>query len=69
LFKSLFTSLGRLLSLDSLVLDIRDILGSALPVGVQDQTLVVFGLGQNAGPCVEKGRRGRNCVGDGLIRD
>jgi hypothetical protein len=40
-----------------------------LPVGVQDQTLVVFGLGQNAGPCVEKGRRGCNCVGDGLIRD
>lgn len=69
MLESLFASLSRLLPLYSLVFDIGDILGSALPVRVEYQALVMFGLGQNAGPCVEEGRRGCNCVGDGLNCD
>jgi hypothetical protein len=40
-----FAPLGSLLLKELFVLHIGDILNSTLPVGVQDQSLVVFGLG------------------------
>lgn len=45
LLECLFPPLGRLLSLDGFVLHIGHILGRALPIGVENEPLIVFGLG------------------------
>lgn len=48
-------SLSGLLAHGSFVFDVFQVLSGALPVGIQDETLIVLGLGKNAGPGVEQG--------------
>lgn len=54
---------------DSLVLDIIKILGGSLPIGIQDKTLIVLGLGEDTGPGVKKCRRGLDSAMNSLVFD
>lgn len=58
--------LGRLLALEGLGLDVCEVLACAVPAGVEDEPLIVFGLREDAGPCVQEGRGGGYGAVDGL---
>lgn len=66
LLQLLFAPLRGLLSQHGFILYIRGILCRPLPAGVQDQSLVVFGLRKDPGPGIEEGRGGIDCPGHGL---
>ena len=46
---------GLLLFLESNGLDVGEVLAGALPLRVQDEALIMFGLGKNTSPRVQKG--------------
>ena len=55
------------LSFNGFLFNVRHVLTGALPSGVKDETLVVFGLRQNPCPRVEESRSRRDSAVDGLI--
>lgn len=60
--------LGKLLLLYCFGLDFNQVIACAAPVGIQDESLIVFGLRKNASPCVEEGGCVRYGTTDSLRR-